>query len=57
MDINMPFKSGLEAKKEVSELFKNSNKDWSEGTLADKVSQLKTQTKVSTMRPFICYQT
>ena len=26
MDINMPFKSGLEAKKEVSELFKNFEK-------------------------------
>ena len=30
MDINMPFKSGLEAKKEVCELYENSNKAQSE---------------------------
>ena len=30
MDINMPFKSGLEAKKEVFELYENSNRAWSE---------------------------
>ena len=30
MDINMPFKSGLEAKKEVCELYENYNKAWSE---------------------------
>ena len=28
MDINMPFKSGLEATKEVCELFQNFNKQW-----------------------------
>ena len=35
MDINMPFKSGLEAKKEVCELYENSNKAWSEKTQED----------------------
>ena len=38
MDINMPFKSGLEAKKEISELYENSNKAWSEQTKEDEAS-------------------
>ena len=38
MDINMPFKSGLEAKKEVCELYENSNKAWSEQTKEDEAS-------------------
>ena len=38
MDINMPFKNGLEAKKEICELFDSFNdKSELEGTLANRV--------------------
>ena len=60
MDINMPFKSGLEAKKEVCELYENYNKAWSEQTQEDESTESKSskKTKVSNIiRPFICYQT
>ena len=57
MDINMPFKSGLEAKKEVCELYENSNKAWSEQKQEDEAPLLNKEAKVSIIRPFICYQT
>ena len=57
MDINMPFKSGLEANKEVCELYENSNKARSEQNQEDEVRSLSTKAKVSIIRPFICYQT
>ena len=57
MDINMPLKSGLEAKKEISELYENSNKALSERIHGDEASVGGTNTEVSIIRPFICYQT
>ena len=57
MDINMPFKSGLEANKEVRELYENSNKALSNQNQEDEASSLNTKAKVSIIRPFICYQT
>ena len=59
MDINMPLKSGLEAKKEITELYENSNKALSERTQEDdaEASVGGTKSKTSIIRPLICYQT
>ena len=60
----MPHKSGLEANREVLELFNRFEKQVSiriestngTGTLADRVGKI-TQSKVSAIRPFVCFQT
>ena len=57
MDINMPLKSGLEAKVEIDQLFAEFNRGFKRQTMADRVSKLTTKQKVSAQRPFICYQT
>ena len=59
MEINMLMKNGLETKKEVCELYNqfNDEQESSQGTLADKVTKLLNNSKVSILRPFICYQT
>ena len=57
MDINMPLKSGIEAKVEVEQLFAEFNRGFKRQSMADRVSKLTTKHKVSAQRPFICYQT